>query len=52
MKKIRRIWLIDIILKRLNFDFLENMINYEDIIEKSKEKLDKKVEKKYFKKRL
>ncbi|EAJ1254080.1 glycosyltransferase [Campylobacter lari] len=32
------------------FDFLENTINYNEIIEKSKEKLDEIVENKYFKK--
>ncbi|WP_257937914.1 CDP-glycerol glycerophosphotransferase family protein [Campylobacter lari] len=32
------------------FDFLENTINYNEIIEKSKEKLDEIVEDKYFKK--
>ncbi|UYU14870.1 CDP-glycerol glycerophosphotransferase family protein [Campylobacter coli] len=31
------------------FDFLENTINYDEIIEKSKEKLDEKIENKYFK---
>lgn len=37
-------------IKETKFDFLENMINCEDIIEKSKEKLDEKIENKYFKK--
>ncbi|HEC1885048.1 TPA: CDP-glycerol glycerophosphotransferase family protein [Campylobacter jejuni] len=32
------------------FDFLENTIDYNSILQKSKEKLDKKVENKYFKK--
>lgn len=32
------------------FDFLENTINYNEIMQKSKEMLDKKIENKYFKK--